>query len=615
MAANKLYYPYDGNKSYKNGEYITFAAIVFLCVQDAGVHESPLTQPTKWVAPFASGSGSVTSFSAGSLSQLFVSHVATPTTTPALTFSVTQTPFYFPQITESGTGYQFAGILGSNVLAVKLASTVALTVTYNNGASGVGATITLTAGTLNTMDGVALNDGDTFLYKDALTVNQIQNGVYIRNSSTLATRTTDADTTTELDPEVVIATQGTQKGIPFRQVTDSPVIGTDPIIYENNGDLGKQGWRLNGNSVAVEKWIGTKTNFRFPIRTNNVEHFSIEVGGTIKRDTFSYSIFDDTNANTTWGKNTGIALTTGTNNDFFGKRAGEAVTSGVSNSLFGASNGQVLTTGSNNTFFGTGAGGATTTGSNNVLMGANTGNVNTVGNFLTLIGVGANVNANNLSTIIALGEAAIGTANNQVVYGSAAFYYIEEQHFWSGTGIHGVYYRTTTPEGAQAAQRGSKCYVDDGTVGTELLKVTGTGNTGWGQVVTSISGAAVDLTAQVAAKTATTIYTPAATGMYRISVYLQVTTAASISSVLGGTTGVVISYNDGDGNVAQTDTVALRTTAGAIALNAAGNTTATNLNGDIVIYAKAGVAVQYAIDYTSTGTAMAYSAHLRLEAL
>lgn len=128
--------------------------------------------------------------------------------------------------------------------------------------------------------------------------------------------------------------------------------------------------------------------------------------------------------------------------------------------------------------------------------------------------------------------------------------------------------------------------------------------------------ATADLTAQSAAKTTTTLYTPAATGMFRVSVYLQITTAASTSSVLGGTTGVVITYNDGDGNVTQTDTVALMTTAGAIGLNSSTNTTATNLNGSTIIYARTGVAIQYAIDYTSVGiTAMVYAAHLKLEAL
>lgn len=128
--------------------------------------------------------------------------------------------------------------------------------------------------------------------------------------------------------------------------------------------------------------------------------------------------------------------------------------------------------------------------------------------------------------------------------------------------------------------------------------------------------ATVDLTTQAAAIAATTIYTPAATGLFRLSIYLQVTRAATTSSVLGGATGVVITYNDGDGNVAQSNTAALATTAGAIAITAAGNTTATNLEGTMVIYARTGVAIQYAIGYTSVGiTAMQFSAHLKVEAL
>lgn len=128
--------------------------------------------------------------------------------------------------------------------------------------------------------------------------------------------------------------------------------------------------------------------------------------------------------------------------------------------------------------------------------------------------------------------------------------------------------------------------------------------------------ATVDLTTQAAAIADTTIYTPAATGLFRISIFLQVTRAASTSSVLGGATGVIIKFNDGDGNVAQTNTAALATTAGAIAVTAAGNTTTTNLEGSMVIYARTGVAITYAIGYTSVGvTTMQYAAHLKVEAL
>lgn len=175
-------------------------------------------------------------------------------------------------------------------------------------------------------------------------------------------------------------------------------------------------------------------------------------------------------------------------------------------------------------------------------------------------------------------------------------------------------------------QMGGSFFVSAGNSGPQLQVGTGgiiqTVKTTTYNNIATVSGgmpaeyATVDLTAQTAAKAATTIYTPAATGMFRISVYLQVTTAATTSSVLGGTTGVVLTYNDGDGNVAQSDTMALMTAAGAIALNSATNTTATNLNGTTVIYARTGVAIQYAIDYTSVGvTPMAYAAHLKVEAL
>jgi hypothetical protein len=127
--------------------------------------------------------------------------------------------------------------------------------------------------------------------------------------------------------------------------------------------------------------------------------------------------------------------------------------------------------------------------------------------------------------------------------------------------------------------------------------------------------AKVDLTAQTAAITATTLYTPTATGMYRISIYIQITTAASVSSVLGGATGFVLTYNDGDGNVAQSDTVPLLAPNGTVVSTLNSNTTATNLSGSVVINAKTGVAIQYAIGYTSVGTAMQYAVHLKLEAL
>ena len=131
--------------------------------------------------------------------------------------------------------------------------------------------------------------------------------------------------------------------------------------------------------------------------------------------------------------------------------------------------------------------------------------------------------------------------------------------------------------------------------------------------------ATVDLTAQEAAKSATTIYTPAASGMFRLSVVLQVTRAATTSSVLGGATGVVITYTEPDGSVAQSVAPLLSDQAGAVVVPATGNVgnaTTTQSHGSCVIYAKTAVAIQYAIGYTSVGaTTMQYAAHFKCEAM
>lgn len=128
--------------------------------------------------------------------------------------------------------------------------------------------------------------------------------------------------------------------------------------------------------------------------------------------------------------------------------------------------------------------------------------------------------------------------------------------------------------------------------------------------------ATIDLTGKTAAITATTLYTPAATGMFRISVYAKVTTADGASSSLGGSTGLTIGYTDGTDNIAQSTVAQLVTQAGAAAIVNAGNTTATKLLGSVVIYALTGVAITYAFDYTSgTPGTMTYELHLKVEAL
>jgi hypothetical protein len=125
----------------------------------------------------------------------------------------------------------------------------------------------------------------------------------------------------------------------------------------------------------------------------------------------------------------------------------------------------------------------------------------------------------------------------------------------------------------------------------------------------------LDLPAQTAAISASTVCTPSATGRFRISVYEKVTTAASVSSVLGGGTGTVLTYTDGTDSVAQTITMGLDNQGGTLSLFNNGNSTTTSLNGSAYIYALIGVPIQLAVGYTSTGTDMAYVARATCEAL
>jgi hypothetical protein len=70
------------------------------------------------------------------------------------------------------------------------------TVTYNNGTSGVGATLT-TTGTYATIDGVNIASvGTRILVKNE--ANAAHNGIYVYSSSTVLTRASDFDTPTEM---------------------------------------------------------------------------------------------------------------------------------------------------------------------------------------------------------------------------------------------------------------------------------------------------------------------------------------------------------------------------------------------------------------------------------
>ncbi len=125
--------------------------------------------------------------------------------------------------------------------------------------------------------------------------------------------------------------------------------------------------------------------------------------------------------------------------------------------------------------------------------------------------------------------------------------------------------------------------------------------------------ASVDLTAQAAAITTTTVYAVPASGagQYRISWNAKVTTVDAVSSTLGALT---IVYTDPDG-VVQTITAPASIAAGTIATTSTGNLTTTVLLGlPLLLNCKASTNITYAMAYISnTPGQMIYNLHIKLD--
>jgi hypothetical protein len=120
---------------------------------------------------------------------------------------------------------------------VRVSATANFSATYNNGASGVGATLTATVNGAAAVDGVtlALNDRAIFPFQSS----SFQNGIYtvtdLGSAGTPAvyTRATDYDEPSDIDPgDSVIVTQGTvYTGAGWMETAVVTTIGTDPITF------------------------------------------------------------------------------------------------------------------------------------------------------------------------------------------------------------------------------------------------------------------------------------------------------------------------------------------------------------------------------------------------
>ena len=173
------------------------------------------------------------------------------------------------------------------------------TVTYANGTSGVGATLTLSAG-LSAIDGHTLTNGDRILVKNQAT--QAHNGMYVRTSATVLTRASDFDTAAEMaGGDFTFVENGTIYGnTGWVQTEEVLTVGTDAVIWQQFSGTGTftagNGLTITGTEFNV---VGTADRITvnpdsIDIAATYVGQTSITTLGTIATGTWQGSIVGPT---------------------------------------------------------------------------------------------------------------------------------------------------------------------------------------------------------------------------------------------------------------------------------------------------------------------------------
>lgn len=145
-----------------------------------------------------------------------------------------------------------------------LATITGGTVTYNNGAAGVGATLTF-SNPLTVLDGVTLSPGFRCLVKDE--VNPANNGIYVYTNSTTLTRASDFDTAQEIaGGDFTFVSGGTVlDNTGWVQTEPCNVIGTDPIQWQQFSGAGTYtagtGLTLTGNQFSITNTAVTAATY------------------------------------------------------------------------------------------------------------------------------------------------------------------------------------------------------------------------------------------------------------------------------------------------------------------------------------------------------------------
>jgi hypothetical protein len=296
------------------------------------------------------------------------------------------------------------------------------TITYNNGTSGVGATLT-TTGTFTTIDGVTLTNGDRILVKNEATA--ANNGIYVRTSTTVLTRATDFDNSPagEVAGAFTFISGGTVNAdAGFVCTTDNPVVmGTTAITFTQFSGAGTYtagtGLTLTGTEFSITNTAVAAASYG---NGDRVASFTVNAQGQL---TAASNVVIAANAANLTGSTLASGITTSslTSVGTLGNLAvtGNANLGNLATANFFQGDGSLLT----NIPIGT----SLSNGTSSVSIPVSNGNINVTrggtANVVVITGTGANIagtlnatgNANvlNLGTIrvIATGNISSGNAN------------------------------------------------------------------------------------------------------------------------------------------------------------------------------------------------------------
>jgi hypothetical protein len=232
--------------------------------------------------------------------------------------------------------------------SAEVATTANLTSTYNNGASGVGATLTATTnGAFPTIDGVTVATTtpglNGVLVKDQ--TNAAQNGRYnltqIGDGSTpwILTRCTICDTAANIPGSYVFIKGGTQAGTGWVAIVANPstfVVGTDAILWTQFSGagtyVGGTGINVGGTVISNTGVLSLTTNTGLSTNTSATGNVTVTNTGVVSLSgSTNVSVSGSTGAVTLSLPTTLSGLSSVTSTSFVGALTGNAatVTNGV----------------------------------------------------------------------------------------------------------------------------------------------------------------------------------------------------------------------------------------------------------------------------------------------